>query len=266
MQSKIGAVAAAACLLVAAALPVQAAGVLLDRGLPTANVNEDLVNPPNGANRSNVNWYDGRYTSSTDYWLLGDTLTNTSGQTWHITTLRMWTVEPMTAGTAQLYGKVGAAAYAALSTGSAITPGVKYANGDTYRDAFGSNTTLYQVDFTVDIQLAAGQTLSYLFDASWNAFDGPPGLHASNAALSGSPQQGADDLMLAGRLLNGSIEAASVAPWTSAGNGWDKASDFNVLAIGDVVVVAADVPEPASLALAGVALLTLAGLRRQRTV
>lgn len=44
---------------------------LVDRGLPTANLNN-----ASGANRSNVAWVDGRY--PTPHVLLGDTFQNTS--------------------------------------------------------------------------------------------------------------------------------------------------------------------------------------------
>ena len=44
------------------------AALLVDRGLPTTNLNNAA-----GANRSNVSWVFSGYTSA-DYWLVGDTL------------------------------------------------------------------------------------------------------------------------------------------------------------------------------------------------
>jgi hypothetical protein len=74
--------------------------------------------------------------------------------------------------------------------------------------------------------------------------------------LSGSPQQGADDMMLQATVSGTTL--TSVQTWTSAGNGWDKASDFNVQVFGDTV------PDGgATLLLLGGALL-IAGLLARR--
>jgi hypothetical protein len=252
-------------LLAAAGTALAAPSLLLDRGLPTANVNADVDGNPAtaAADRSNVAWYSNSYTNATSYGVLGDTITNTSGQTWFIQTLRMWTFEPFEVGsTPRLFGGLlGGADYVQLSSAAAITSGVTYANGANYVDVFGSDTPLWQVDFTVNIQLDAGQTLAYFFDGDVDlpgspTFAGPPGLHASNGPLSGSPQQGSDGFMLEAELVNGSIVMSTVTTWTSnVPTQWDKASDFNVQAFGDV-------PEPASLALVGLALAAAGAARR----
>ena len=80
-------------------------------------------------------------------------------------------------------------------------------------------------------------------------------LHASNAALSGSPQDGSDNLMLAGIYSAGTV--SSVETWTSAGNGWDKASDVNVQVLGTV-------PDAGSTVLLLGLALTGLGLARRR--
>jgi hypothetical protein len=117
-----------------------------------------------------------------------------------------------------------------------------------------------QVDFTVNITLAPGQTYDFFLDGTGGNYT-IPFLHASNAALSGSPQDGADNLMLQANVIGGSIN--SVAPWTSLNNGWDKASDINVQVFGTPV------PEPTTM-IAGALLLlpfgasTLRMLRKSR--
>ena len=54
---------------------------------------------------------------------------------------------------------------------------------------------MVQIDFAVGITLAPGQTYQYFLDGTGSSVT-VPFSHASNAALSGSPQDGADNLML----------------------------------------------------------------------
>lgn len=117
---------------------------------------------------------------------------------------------------------------------------------------------MHQVDFAVNIVLAPGQTYDFFLDGSGSG-DGTyvPFVHASNAALSGSPQDGADDTMLYAEVINGVVDPTSVGPWTSLGDGWDKASDVNVQVIGTPV------PEPTTM-IAGVLLLLPFGVSTAR--
>jgi hypothetical protein len=124
---------------------------------------------------------------------------------------------------------------------------------------------MHQVDFTVNITLAVGQTYDFFLDGSGSeAGIVVPFVHASNAALSGSPQAGSDDLMLYAEVLNGVVDPSSVGTWTSLGGGWDKPSDVNVQVYGTVV------PEPTTM-IAGALLLlpfgasTLRVLRKRQT-
>lgn len=209
--------------------------LLVDRGLPDENLNNGA-----GANRSNVAWAFGGYTP-TDYWLVGDTFTNSSAQAWNITTLRVWTTTPI--DTAKLWGSDGNTAAGIISTAT-------YADGiTTYQGSSGVYRDMRQIDFAVNLTLGAGETFTFYFDGTGNNNPATivPFVHASNAALGGAPADGADNLMWAAHTDGSTI--LETESWTSLGNGWDKASDVNVQVFGNAI------PEPGSVALVGVALL-----------
>lgn len=234
------------------------AALLVDRGLPTANLNNAA-----GANRANVSWAFTQYTSA-DYWLVGDTFQNTSSQTWSINQITLWTVG--TTDTAILRGGIDGSTIGVISDATYASP----APDDLYQGSSGSYIPMHQVDFAVNITLAPGQVYDFFLDGS-GAETGivVPFVHASNAALSGSPQDGADNLMLGAEVVNGVVDPLTVGTWTSdanlpGGQGWDKASDVNVLVYGTPV------PEPTTM-IAGVLLLLPFGastfriLRKTRT-
>lgn len=223
------------------------AALLVDRGLPTINLNNSA-----GANRSNVAWTETGY-SPANYWMVGDTFANTSSKIWFIDTIRLWTVGATSA--AALWGGIDGSSIGLVS-GSGTISNAAYADSSTYQGYSGTYRDMHQVDFAVDIALAAGQTYDFFLDGTGGDY-GVPFVHASNAALSGSPQVGANDSLLEANVVGGSV--ASVDAWTSLGNGWDKGSDVNVQAFGSV-------PEPATYAMLipGLGLLGFMGRRRKQ--
>lgn len=206
---------------------VAAAQVLVfDRGLPTANLNNAAA-----ANRSNFAWADIEAVPVTPF-LPGDDFTLPGAGPNTITRIRVWSTNNVGLS---LRGGVAGGPITLLSTTFTATP-VTYANGQTYERAVGGFLPLFQIDFTVNISLNGGVPYQYFLD-------GPPAptavvgefvgafLISSNAPLSGSPQQGADGILLF--LDNG----GAVLTWdaaTGAGTycpgciGADKVSDGNI--------------------------------------
>lgn len=264
-----GALACAAFTL--AARQVSGATLLFDRGLPTANLNNAA-----GSDRSNVAWADTETsTNPTNYWLPGDNFTLSSNA--QVSDIRVWIVGAGTTAPGNLptglslLGGDSGGAISTIST-SYTDSSVTYSNGETYQGSSGSYWNIYQVDFNVSLNLAANQTYDFFVDQPYvsigsssyaNAF-----LHASNATLSGSAQQGADGATLwlpVNSGVNGSVET-----WNSGGiggtgttgwaAGWDKNSDANVQVFGTIT------PIPGSGFLAAVGGLALIGgmaLRRR---
>jgi len=232
------------------------ATLLVDRGLPTANLNDAA-----GPNRANVSWAFTEYTPP-NYWVVGDTFANTSSQTWSINQITLWTVGET--DTAILRGGINGSSIGIASSTYSMTPAT-YANGSTYQGSSSSYVNMYQLNFAVNITLAPGQVYDFFLDGSGSG-DGTvvPFVHASNATWSGSPQDGSDDLMLYANVLNGILDPTSVGPWSATDNGsWDKPSDVNVQVFGTPV------PEPTTM-IAGALLLlpfgasTLRILRRSK--
>ena len=239
-------IAAASTVSMAASSPSTPA---LDRGLPTSNLNN-----PAGASRSNVAWSNGN-----DY-VSGDTFTlGTSGQKWVVNQIRTWNIGPLVGGK---FGDTfsddtlyfGTGAIAPIATGT-VAPGtstdsnpnithtpVTYAGGSNYQATGGSDRQIWQNDFNnLGQVINGGQTYYFAVDgttASYFWFN-----HASNAALSGSPQQGADGRWVAWAKsdLTTPNQCDSGAPSGGVCNGgWDKSSDINVQVFASQVAPSKD--------------------------
>jgi hypothetical protein len=236
------------------------ADLLVDRGLPIANLNNAA-----GADRANVSWAFTEYTSP-DYWVVGDTFANTSSQTWSINTIRLWTVGET--DTAVLRGGLDGSTIGIASSTYSMTTAT-YADGSSYQVPDGNYASggMQQIDFAVNITLTPGQVYDFFLDGSGSG-DGTyvPFVHASNKALSGSPQDGSDNLMLYAEVVNGSVVSGSIGTWSPLDPpaAWDKNSDVNVQVFGTPV------PEPTTMIASALLLLpfgvsTFRILRKTRT-
>jgi len=202
--------------------------LVFDRGLPTENLNNAA-----GADQSNVEWADVETLPETP-WLPGDDFTLAGTGSYVVTTIRVWSTD--SAGLS-LRGGVAGEPIGVIAGTYTATP-VTYVNSESYQTGAGDFLTLYQIDFDVDIPLEGGVTYQYFLDgpatASGTDFMGAR-LHASNAALSGSTQMGADDTFL---FLGNDGTVYTWNAMTGDGTycpgciGWNKTSDGNVQVFG----------------------------------
>ncbi|QJR11028.1 hypothetical protein DSM104443_02099 [Usitatibacter rugosus] len=242
--------------LLAGSLAASAQVMIVDRGLPNANLNNAAA-----ANRSNFAWADIETLPVTPF-LPGDSFTLPAGGPFAVSTIRVWSLSSVGLS---LRGGIAGGPIAVVSNTYTATP-VTYANAQTYeRSIVGGFLPLFQIDFTVNLPLAGGTNYQYFLDGPATPTL-PAGdqvgvfLHASNAALSGSPQQGSDGILLfldnAGTVLtwNAATGAGTYCPGCI---GADKVSDGNVQVFAFAGVGAPGTTPVPTLSTPALALLTL---------
>jgi PEP-CTERM motif len=259
-------------LLLGAALAGLAhAGLIFDRGLP----NDSSVNNAAGASRSNVSWQSG-FSFDDLYYLVGDDFSFSGDGVVDSITVYEVANNPVDSGVSSLPGDEFAnltlyyGPVASLDQSSSTYDGqlVTYPSGAvTYQGFGGAFYDIYAITFSgLNFNVTSGTLYGF-------ALDGTPSdqndgtntllLHASNAALSGTPQQGADNLFRYYTLLGG---IATFDSFCDTGDeetcgGWDKSSDINVQING---TIQSAVPEPSSLGLMAFGLAGLLAAARKR--
>lgn len=236
------------CCRVLAALTLASslsAGVIFERALPTANLNDGA-----GVNRSNISWAPGD-----NSYILGDDFTLGSNSV--IDTLSVWEVSsnanPRTEfGSISLY--VGAddattgspLSFLSSSYSSSLVSGYQYQGGS------GRYYDVYKISFSgLNLSVAGG----VLYDFGIGGTTSNLYLHASNAGLSGSTQDGADGFYLG---YTGGSPYGLTYVIDSSETGWDKSSDINVEIQGT------EIPEPATFGMLAISAGALLFLRRRR--
>ena len=170
--------------------------MIVNRGLPTENLNNAA-----GDLRSNVEWADNEASlAPTTFYLPGDDFTLPGSGAYYVKKIRVWSTDKI--GLSLLGGLQGGPIAPQSSTFTA-TLVTTYDGGLGYQGNSGGYSPVYQIDFSVNIPLNGGQTYQFFLDGPLSV--NPPAngggyanayLHASNAALSGSTQQGSDDTFL----------------------------------------------------------------------
>lgn len=264
---------AAFVLVMATGVNISRAELLFDRGLPVYNSDPPNLNLAAQENRCNVApfWSSTTY-PTTSYQIGGDDfIIGSTGQQYHIETVRIWvsfgqTPPAMdTSYAMELWG--GPEGGLGLASSTYTATNVFYpntANESYQRVSTGTWTNIWQIDFTVDANLEGGQKYYFFVNGLfWSNSDNiykSSAIHSSNASLSNSTQQGADDIFLwltmqwdGSQWVPGAItEQHSINIY-----GTSKGIDANIQILGS------QVPAPSTLLLLGSGLLGLAAYGRR---
>jgi hypothetical protein len=232
-------------LLLAPSIAAAQSSLILDRGLPKSNLNNDA-----GAIRSNVRW------SWYNDGFIGDDFTiGALGERWVIEKIRTWAVpgiaelDPENLGDAyqdvRLYfggaeGDLTPVMAGRFTPGSSQTDNPAIAAADATRDGvlqyddFGHALRVWQIDFNTPRIVVEGG-VRYRFGV-WGLGRSNPDRegrpyawfnHASSALTTDTAKDAADNLLLmfdpAGK-FKGSFDAN--------GSGWDKSADINIQVFG----------------------------------
>lgn len=238
--------------LVATAAPPATSVMIVDRGLPTANLNDTAL-----TYRSNVSWGEQDLSLNT---FDGDTFTVPGKGTVRVDTIRLWFVGydannnasliddsflgNQSFGNLSLYvGAVGSSLNRvsqamfltsdsdATNNPNVVATRVQYNGGAGPELDYGNNgpagayLTIVQLDFNnLNLSFKSGTQVQFGMRT-----DGDYTLsHASNAALSGSTQDQADGLYSMFSVDPNPATATFVKTVDSSLIGWDKSSDINV--------------------------------------
>ena len=219
--------------------------VLFQRGLPVQNLNNAA-----GLNRSNVGPLNGDFGPGFGPYILGDDFSLPTSSVIH--NLSVWVIgnalaSAPVAPTAEftsitLYGGNDQTALTALS--SAYTATRVWYTGvfDFQSTTDGLFYPIYQITFSGLTWNVFGNTLYNFAIGAVPVGNNTLALHASNAALGGGTQTGADNSFLF--FLN-NPPIATFASDANSVTGFPTGADANVLITGDVVVI----PEPSTLGL-----------------
>jgi hypothetical protein len=145
--------------------PAFAQSLLVNDGLPTANVNSGT------ADQSNVAWADNESTATPANFIVpGGSFSIGGSGNYTLTDIRVWDVNGPTTGLSLLGGLASSTMTVnPISTSYTVTP-TTYPNGQTYQGSSGDFLPLYQLDFSVDINLAAGQTFDFFLNGPFTFY------------------------------------------------------------------------------------------------
>jgi hypothetical protein len=239
------------------------AALLFDRGLPVYNAIQPNINDAAGANRSNTSPVV-PYLGRPEYYVNpGDDFTIGTPGTYHLDTLRLWGLSgsdmiPLIAPSLWM-GPEGGPLQKVSTT--FVYQTVTYSNLENFQyPGTKSFRNINQVDWALNINVQGGQTYQFFLEGLWwkpgTLLVFSPSLHASNAALSNAPQEGADDIFLFQVMHNGVSTDVVLQKNFFADIG--KPADANVQVFGSVV------PLPSALLLLGSGLACLVGWRCKR--